>query len=195
MWYPMRVRALAIAVLLAGCAGRPEPVALTPVPVTAPAPPVVAAPPTPTPINARLSEAATLWHLRAGLNVAALACRGPDKAVLVARYNALLSQHAAELKAAEAAYAAEYQAAGGDWRDRYDDAMTRLYNFFGQARGRDAFCAAASTALTELTATPEAPLPMHAGARLATLDQPFAPPWLAVDPKVFGTATVQVAAR
>lgn len=190
----MRVRVVAIAVLLAGCASRPERVALTPAPVPIEIAPV-AAPPAPTPINASLSEAATLWHLRAGLNVAALACRGPDEAVLVARYNALLSHHAAELKAAEAAYAAEYQAAGGDWRDRYDDEMTRLYNFFGQARGRGAFCAAASTALGELATAPDAPLPAQAGARLATLDQPFAPPWLAVDPQVLGVPPVRLAAR
>lgn len=191
---PMRLQVLMVAALLGGCAGRPVTVAVAP-PVPVVAPPVAVVPPTATPINAGLSEAAAVWHLRSGLNVAALACRGPDDAVLVARYNALLARHAAELKAAEAAYAAEYQAAGGDWRDRYDDEMTRLYNFFGQARGRDAFCQAASTALGELEAAPDAPLPADAGARLATLDRPFAPPWLAVDPQVFGVVPVRMAAR
>lgn len=181
---------LAIGAMLAGCAGRPAAVA-----VQAPPPPVIAPlHPAPTPINAGLSDAAALWHLRAGLNVAALACRGPDETALVARYNTLLARHADELKTAEAAYAAEYQAAGGDWRDRYDDEMTRLYNFFGQARGRDAFCRAAGTALAEMDAAPPTALPTEARARLATLDQPFAPPWLAIDPSVFG-APVQVAAR
>ena len=190
----MRVQICVLAAMLSGCASRPVPVASVPV-----APPVAVAAepaaPAATPINAGLSEAATLWHLRAGLNVAALACRGPDEAVLVGRYNALLARHAAELKAAEAAYAAEYQAAGGDWRDRYDDAMTRLYNFFGQARGRDAFCRAADATLAELDAVPDAPLPAQAADRLATLDRPFAPPWLAVDPRVLGAPAVQVAAR
>jgi hypothetical protein len=186
----MRCVALFCFALLAGCVGRPTPLAVAPAP-----PPVaaVATPPAPTPINAGLSPAATLWHLRAGLNVAALACRGPEEAALVARYNALLARHAEALKAAEASYAAERAGAGGAWRDRYDDDMTRLYNFFGQARGRAAFCSAADAALTalETAAEPAAVAP----AQLATLDQPFAPPFLRVDPRVFGVAPVQVAAR
>lgn len=179
---------MVVGVALAGCAGRPQAVAMK-----AP-PPAVPAPPAPTPINAGLSEAGALWHLRAGLNVAALACRGPDGAALAQRYNALLARHAAELAAAETAYAAKYRAAGGGWRVRYDGAMTRLYNFFGQARGHDAFCRAAGTMLAELDVAPDAAFPAEARARLATLDQPFAPPWLAVDPGVFG-APLRVAAR
>ena len=193
----MRYAVAIIALLLAGCAGRPVAVAVEPAPVPVPvavAPP----PPAPTPINAGLSAAATLWHLRAGLNVAALACRGPDEAATVARYNALIARHAAELKAAEAAYAAEYQArfgaSGGDWRDRYDDDQTRLYNFFGQARGRAAFCAAAGEALAALDTAPDAALP-DAATTLASLDHPFAPPWIAVDARVLGGPAVQMAAR
>ena len=188
----MRVgTALVIAGLLAGCAGRPAVVAVAPPPP--PAPVIVEAPPpAPTPINAGLSDAATLWHLRAGLNVAALACRGPEEVTTVSRYNALLARNAAALKAAEAAYAAEYQAAGGEWRDRYDDAMTRLYNFFGQAQGREAFCDAARTTLADLETAPDASV--GAAARLASLDRPFAPPWLPVDPRIFG-GPVRMAAR
>lgn len=188
----MRTIAIISAALLAGCVGRPEPVTVAPPPAAAPVL-AEAPPPAPTPINAGLSDAATLWHLRAGLNVAALACRGPDEAVLVARYNTLLARHAATLKAAEAAYAAEYAAATPQGRDRYDDQMTRLYNFFGQARGRAAFCDAARATLAELEAAPE--VATGASVRLARLDQPFAPPWLHVDPRVFGGTPVQVAAR
>ncbi|MDB5697063.1 MAG: hypothetical protein JWN21_2606 [Sphingomonas bacterium] len=181
-----------IAALLAGCVGRPAPVAVA---ITPPPLAVVVdrQAPAPNPINAGLSEAATLWHLRAGLNVAALACRGPEEAVLVAGYNALLARHAVPLKAAEAAYAAEYQAATAVGRDRYDDQMTRLYNHFGQSRGRSSFCAAARVALVELETTLDPAA--DAGARLASLDQPFAPPWLSVDPRVFGEAPVQLASR
>ncbi|HEU0043046.1 hypothetical protein [Sphingomonas sp.] len=186
----MRIAAaLVLAGLLAGCVGKPVVVAVVP----APAPVLVEAPPpAPTPINAGLSEAATLWHLRAGLNVAALACRGSEEAITVARYNALLARNAAALKAAEAAYAAEYQAKGGAWRDRYDDEMTRLYNFFGQAQGREAFCEAARVALAELETAPDPAI--GAAARLASLDRPFAPPWLPVDPRIFG-GPVRLAAR
>ena len=184
----MAVRLLLLStVLLAGCAARVVPVAVAP-----PPPAVVAAPPAPTPINAGLSAAATLWHLRAGLNVAALACRGPDEAALAAGYNALLATQADALKAAQAAEFAAYQAGGGDWRDRYDDDQTRLYNFFGQARGRDAFCRAASA----MVARPPATLTADAAAQLALLDRSFAPPRLEVDARVLdGPARVMVAAR
>ena len=178
------------AAALAGCAGQPAPVAVAPPPPVA----IAAAPPTaPTPINAGLSDSGTLWHLRAGLNVAALACRGPDEAVLVASYNALLARHAAALKAAEAAYAAEYAAATPAGRDAYDDQMTRLYNHFGQSRGRTAFCDAARASLAELDVAADPAV--GAGERLAALDAPFAPPWLHVDPRVFGGAPVQLASR
>lgn len=171
--------------LLGACTVRPVPVpvALAPAPVAVAS---VEAPPAPTPINAGLSPAATLWHLRAGLNVAALACRASD---LAPGYNALLARDAVALRAAEAAYAAEYQAEGGVWRQRYDDEMTRLYNFWGRAQGRDGLCAAAAEALADPALTDDAP------ARLAALDRAFAPPRLAVDPAVFGNPAVQLAAR
>ena len=177
---------------LTGCAGQREVV------TAAPPPPPVIAPvaAAPTPINARLSQAATLWHLRAGLNVAALACRGPDEAALAAGYNALLAGHAAALAAAHAAHQAEYQAGGGDWRDRYDDDQTRLYNFWSQARGRAALCRAATDALAALAGTDDAGLAGAASARLATLDHALAPPRLEVDARVFtGPAVVMVAMR
>ncbi len=185
--------------LLAGCAVGPPPVAVAPPSAPAPAPArpdAIAAPPAPTPINAGLSPAATLWHLRAGLNVAALACRGAGEAETVARYNALLARRAAVLKVAEAAYQAEYRSGGGDWRDRYDDDQTRLYNFFGQARGRADLCAAAAATLAALDAVDDAALATVAGDRLAALDRAFAPPRLEVDARVFaGPGMVMVASR
>ena len=182
----MRVVASLIVVAgLAGCASHVPPVALAPAPAPAPVA-VVEAAPAPTPINAGLSPAATLWHLRAGLNVAALACRGTD---LTAGYNAMLARDAERLRASEAALAAEFQARGGAWRKRYDDEMTRLYNFFGQARGRDGLCAAAAAALADPAVADDA------AARLAALDRGFAPPWIAVDAAVLGGPPVQVASR
>ena len=180
----MRGLVVVTVALLAGCASRPVPLAIAPTPI--PAPVLVEAAPAPTPTNAGLSAAGTLWHLRAGLNVAALACRATD---LTAGYNAMLARDAGRLKEAEAGYAAEYQARGGNWRKAYDDEMTRLYNFWGQARGRDALCAAAGTALADPAVADDA------AARLAALDRGFAPPWMRVDPAVLGAAPVQVAVR
>ncbi|WP_156340101.1 hypothetical protein [Sphingomonas sp. Leaf17] len=185
-------------VLLAGCSGQPTPPALViapprpaPVPVLVAQMPKGASPTTiiPTPFadgsyptpNRVLTQAATIWHLRVGLNVAALACRGPQEAAIVAGYNALLTTHKAALVTAEATYAAEYRKAGGDWRDRYDDAMTRLYNFFSQSTARDEFCAAAGAVLAEAQAVPAADLTGFAQTRLVRLDRPFTDFYRAVD--------------
>lgn len=172
---------LAAGLVLTACAARP-----TPVRIAAPPPPAAnLVPPAPTPINAGLSPAATLWHLRTALNVAALACRRADEAALVARYNALLAAHAPALRAAEAAYRGEYQAQGAAGRVRYDADQTRLYNFWGQARGRAGLCAAAGEALTMLQGADDVGLTALAGERLAALDRAFAPPRLEVDARVF----------
>ena len=186
----MLFRRLSIALLstLSACAGRVPEVAVAP-----PPPLVVETPPTPalpagaspgmavpamladggfpTP-NRALTPAATMWHLRAGLNVAALACRS-DEATTVARYNAFLSAHRAELAAAEATYAAEFRAAGGDWRDRYDDAMTRLYNYYATPPAHAAFCGVAAGLLADATASPGQGLAAFAAERLPVLDRPF----------------------
>lgn len=173
--------------LLAGCAVRPKLVAVAP-PLPAPAPAPLAMPKgayvgmqipalmadgryvTP---NRNLSADGAIWHLRAALNVAALACRGPDEATIVAGYNALLSGQKTVLNGAQARLTAEYKASGGDWQDRYDDQMTRLYNFFSQSQTRDAFCNAAVETLADSAAVTPADLPAFAAGRLAVLEKPF----------------------
>lgn len=182
--------AAAITLLVTGCASTPAPVAMvTPPPAAMTTTPVAPLPegatpgmtipavlpdgsyPTP---NRALSAAATLWHVRAGLNVAALACRGEQGQAIVTGYNALLSAEKAPLAQAEASYAAEYRASGDPaWRDRYDDDMTRLYNYFSQTPPRAAFCAAAAEALTRLAGADTASLNGIAAAELPALDRPF----------------------
>jgi hypothetical protein len=178
----------ALSLALAACVARPVPVAVAP-PPPAPAPkPVAALPPGATPgmrvpsalpdgsypsPNRGLSPEAALWHLRAGLNVAALACRGANEAATVARYNALLKARGAALEQTRKAYEAQYRAAGGDWLDRWDDAMTRLYNHFSQTPARPGFCATADALLVEIETVPDAALPAFAAQRLPELDRPF----------------------
>lgn len=193
-----KISAATALVLLAGCSNQPTPPALViappapaPIPVMTAQMPKGASPSTivptafadgsyPTP-NRVLTPAATIWHMRVGLNVAALACRGAQEATIVAGYNALLTTHKAALVTAEATYAAEYRKAGGDWRDRYDDAMTRLYNFFSQSPARDEFCAAAGAVLAEAQAVPADGLGGFAQTRLVRLDRPFTDFYRAVD--------------
>lgn len=178
-------------VLLATLAACSRERAAVPPPAPAPSPVVAARPPMPeggypgmaipaklpdggwpTP-NRALTPTAAVWHLRAALNVAALACRGEGETVVTA-YNALLTTRRGALAEAETRYAAEWQASGAaDWRDQYDDTMTRLYNFYSQPFVNSGFCAAAGTVLTDLAAVPDAQLATFAAARLPELDRPF----------------------
>ncbi|WP_144037097.1 hypothetical protein [Sphingomonas sp. TZW2008] len=168
-------KAAAIVALaaIAGCAAKPKEIAAVPPPPPAPVVPVYVAPPI-SPINRGLSEAATVWHVRSALNVAALACRGAGEAEIVRRYNAMLATHKTTLAGAQTTLSAEYKAGGGDWQDRYDDAMTRLYNFFSQAQARDAFCTAAAATLAESERLTPGELQRFAAVVLPTLDAPFA---------------------
>lgn len=114
------------------------------------------------------------WHLRAALNVAALGCRGPGDAETPRDYNAMLARHAEVLARANAAVTARYRAAAGaNWEDARDRAMTRLYNFFAQIPAHEHFCAAARAELHALVADDAADLARTAPARLAALEAPF----------------------
>ncbi|WP_162236513.1 hypothetical protein [Sphingomonas sp. Leaf25] len=180
---------LAGGVLLNGCARKtPEAVAAPPVPPVAavpqpmPKPPLGAAAnlaiPAATPdggyatINRTLSTDAALWHLRSALNVAALQCDIGDPNG-VAQYNRLLKVHAARFAAAHRALEAEYRRGGGDWQDRFDDSMTRVYNYFAQPPVRARFCATALPMLAQVADLPAGSLDGFAAPGLGSLDEPF----------------------
>lgn len=200
---------LALLAALSACAGKPPVIAVAPpVPVIPAEAPPAALPPGaspgmavpamladgtfPTP-NRALTPAATLWHVRVGLNVAALACR-ENEAAVVARYNTFLGAHRAALAKAEATYAAEFRATGGEWRDRYDDAMTRLYNFYATPPAQRAFCAAAAQVLADASAVPGEGLATFAGTALPSLDRPFTDFYRAYDAWRRASVPVVVAA-
>lgn len=189
----MKRAAISIAVgwaaaSLAGCAAHTKKVA-----IAKPAPPETATAYAPMPAGARagmtiptrlsdgtyltpnrnLSAAAAVWHLRAALNVAALACRGPAQETIVARYNSLLTQQKGAFAAAQATLAAEFRAAGTDWQSREDEAMTRLYNYFSQDFAREAFCVRAAEVLGRAESVAPAMFQTFATTQLPTLDQPF----------------------
>jgi len=179
----------ALAVSLAGCAGHPKKVAsVAPPRVTHTAKPAAPMPAGGRPgmtiparladgsyltPNRNLSAAAAVWHFRAALNVAALACRGPTQAAIVTSYNSLLTRQKTAFTQAQATLATEYRAAGGNWQAREDDAMTRLYNYFSQDFARAAFCARAARALGSAQGVAPAAFHTFAGEQLSTLDQPF----------------------
>ena len=171
------------AVALTGCAKRGETIAIAP-----PPPVVVATTPVPRPMppggasasfvapalladgsyetpNRARTPAATAWHLRAALNVAALRC---NDLTLVANYNAFVRGHA---KALAAAHAATMREAGG--QAAFDAGQTRLYNYFALPPVQAAFCAAAATIADEAARTPAAEFARFAGLGLPVLDAPF----------------------
>jgi hypothetical protein len=195
----LSIAALAPATLgLAGCSTRqpvePAPVAALPPPAPVAAAPThnwLAVPPrladgsyaTP---NRSVSAAGAIWHLRAGLNVAALGCRGLDEAALVAGYNRLLADHRAEFADAYRTLSREHADAAA-----FDTAMTRLYNYYALPPAQAGLCDAARAVLTELATLPAGSLASQAPAALQRLDAPFVALFQAQDQ----WATTRIAAR
>lgn len=124
--------------------------------------------------NRDLAPEEAVWHVRAALNVAALSCRGTGDEEISGAYNMLLAAERAPLAAAAAGTQARYRTRVGDmWEARYDDDMTRLYNFFAQPAAHRGFCAAAATLLHEAQAVSPEAFPGFAGAALPRLEAPF----------------------
>ena len=140
---------LIAAALLTGCAGGrhsqrvvhrlPPPYAPPPYrPTAAPAKPVRPVPTAYAPAYAGAASNEALLRLRAGLNVAALSCRGGGMPAVTPGYGRLLSRHRTLLASA---YQAERQRLGSAGLDRQ---QARLYNRFAQQRSPQQFCRAAA---------------------------------------------------
>lgn len=128
------------------------------------------------PAQPGLSSHEVAWHVRAGLNVAALACRDADAATMVARYNAMLAADSAPLAAARAGVESAYRARfGAAWQARDDGDMTRLYNHFAAPAAHDAFCATARELLRDSETVAPGEFYAFAGYALPQLEQAFAP--------------------
>ncbi|PCD03900.1 hypothetical protein COC42_06115 [Sphingomonas spermidinifaciens] len=120
-----------------------------------------------------LSPMATAWHLRAALNVAVLQCAKAGEP-METQYNAFLAAHKSALGRAHDGLKAEYRARyGAQWQDRFDDDMTRLYNFYAQPPARAAFCRAAGPLVAAAATTPAGALDGFAAPAVAALDVPF----------------------
>jgi hypothetical protein len=123
--------------------------------------------------NRNLSAIAAQWHLRAALNVAVLQCvRAGDP--MEAQYNGFIATHKKAMTRAHDGLKAEYRTRfGAEWQDRFDDDMTRLYNYYAQPPARAAFCAAAQPLIAAAAATPAGSLDDFAATALQSLDVPF----------------------
>lgn len=104
-----------------------------------------------------------VWHLRAGLNVAALTCRGRGRAPVAADYGRVLGRHRALLAAA---YAAERQRYGAGF-DRHE---TRTYNRFSNQRSPERFCSHAASVANRAAGLGSPELSRQAGALLGDLE-------------------------
>lgn len=190
------IASAAMAVVLAGlaaCAPKPAPI-VTPKPTPAP-PPVVQIPPRPlspgsaaetqqvpprdatgryVTINSGMTGERAFWQLKTGLNVAAIGCRGPEEAPLVAAYNQIIKSHTRSIVAAEKKVIADLAKAnrtsGVKERDRLS---TQLFNYFAQPPAQRPFCERALALAQTVANTPAAQLFPNAADQLATLDQPF----------------------
>ena len=159
-----RLLAAAATLTLAACATR------TP----APPPPARPAPPQAlSPIHQNLAPHETLWHVRAGLNVAALSCPQKVGPAIITDYNAFLKAKQALLAEAYDQLSADYRAKGGNWQRALDADMTKLYNHFASPTAQAAFCDAAAIEVKRaIAAAPEGDW----AAVLQRLDTPFTAP-------------------
>jgi hypothetical protein len=154
---------LAALAVLVGCSSGPEPqvAARKPLP---PWPEAPGAKPPARPAPVALADAdEAVWHLRAGLNVAALMCKGRGRVSVAADYSRLLTRHRSLLAAA---YAAEQKRHGGGL-DRH---QTRLYNRFSNQRDPAGFCRNAADAARRAVAMDSPSLARSAGNLVSALD-------------------------
>lgn len=112
--------------------------------------------------NARSSE--TVLRLRAGLNVAALSCRGRGMPAVTPAYGRVLTRHSALLASA---YRTETQRLGQAGLDRQ---QTRIYNRFANQQSPGNFCRSAAYLAAEASAMDSARLASASSGMVAQLE-------------------------
>lgn len=124
--------------------------------------------------NAGLVTEEALWHLRMGLNVAALSCFDATDSVNAA-YGNFLTLHKDRLTRANTAMDRlwEERAGRADARNARDTHSVEVYNFFALPTVVPQFCATATKVLTTANATPSDQLDNYATVGLAELEGPF----------------------
>ncbi|MEQ1688956.1 MAG: hypothetical protein ABL874_10315, partial [Sphingopyxis sp.] len=124
--------------------------------------------------NVDLSPEQSLWQLRIGLNVAALNCRGPNEAALVADYTRFLNANrAANTRAERWVIADQGRRTSTNGIAARDALSTRLYNYFAQPPVLPDFCRAATGVMALAAAEPTATIMTFAQTRLPEVDRPF----------------------
>lgn len=119
----------------------------------------------PAPSRPAAADTEAIWHLRSGLNVAALNCRGRGRAHVAPAYNRMLGRHRQILSSA---YAFELNRHG---QRALDGHLTQIYNRFANQRSLDRFCSTASTIVGEVNAMASAELSHSAPRFLRDLER------------------------
>ena len=107
-----------------------------------------------TPVELR---AGLLWNLRAALNVAALQCAFEPMLMTADHYNAMLKDHAAELKSAYdtlGAYFARVNKTKAAGQNAFDRFGTRTYSAFATVSAQYGFCQTAGDVGNEAVFAP-----------------------------------------
>ncbi len=119
-------------------------------------------------VNAGVSDAEAMWHLRSALNVAALSCDRTGNTGITANYNKMLGRQRKALASAYKAEGARFGSAGAT-----DAHVTQVYNFFAQPPAQSRFCAVATSVAAEAAALPTEKLADFAPGALDRLARPF----------------------
>lgn len=131
-----------------------------------------------------------IWNLRAGLNVAALACQFSPYLRTVANYNGILAHHSRELAAAYTTLEGYFRRVNGRTGPRqFDLYSTQTYNGFSTLGAQMGFCQTAARISKEALATRKGEFGALAGARLRELRNSLRP---AYDGFAFTRTTVQL---
>ena len=105
---------------------------------------------------------AAVWNLRAGLNVAALTCKGRGRVPVRGAYGQVLVRHRTLLAAA---YSAEQHRQGS----QFDRSETRLYNRWSNQRHPEQFCRDAASVARRAAAMDSPTFAANAGNLLGEL--------------------------
>lgn len=127
-------------------------------PVTGNEPGMMTGMPGATPAELR---AGLVWQLRAALNLGALQCQFEPGLLTVAKYNAMLNDHQAELKAALdtiSKYFTRTAKTKKGGQSALDQFGTRLYSSFSSVSGQYLFCETAAAIGYEATLAPRGQL-------------------------------------
>ena len=94
-------------------------------------------------------RAALVWNVRAALNVAALQCQFEPTLLTLSNYNALLTDHAGELKSSYATLEKYFTRIGNNnkkvGQNELDRFGTRVYSGFSTVSGQLSFCTIAAS--------------------------------------------------